>query len=106
MAAGGMRRLCPALLALALLCSACSGAAPAPSTAPETRIEAEGRLAAQLGLLQDKINADEYRRCLALMEQLLPLQRERLARGEYEKSARETRLVKELLDLYEDYTAA
>ncbi|MCQ4866247.1 hypothetical protein NE684_18740 [Pseudoflavonifractor phocaeensis] len=101
--------LAAVLLVLAILCGGCgrSGDAQAGPAVlgAEERAEAAALLDAQLGLLKDEINDTEYERCLAFMETLYPLRRDRLEQDRYEKSAEERRMVERLNQLYERYTA-
>ncbi len=97
-----MRRMPPILLALLLLC-ACTG--QSPSTPPEDP-ELDRLLDAQLGVLADRITAEERQAARALLAQAEPLRQSRIQRGQYQKGEREERLLKRLNKLYEAYTVA
>ncbi len=94
------------VLALALLCGCTQEAVPEPS-APGTagvRLEAERLAQAQLGVLAERVSAQELERVVVLLERLVPLRQERLEADRWEKSATEERLVSRLNQLYEEYT--
>lgn len=100
-----MKRLLILLLP-ALLCAGCVQTAPLPE--PTSIPEQDGAAAlleVQLGLLRDRITDTERERALSLMERLYPLRQARLEAGDYEKSAEEERLIRQLNRLYERYTA-
>ena len=87
----------PLLLLALLLLSAC-GSSP--------RLQAEARRLAvvQLGKLDGEITEAEHQQVTDLLERLIPLRQAREARGEWEPSGQEERLVAQLNQLYEDCT--
>lgn len=58
----------------------------------------------QLGLLKDEITAEERREALDLWSKIRAIQTERKAKGNYERSDYEWRLLRRLSGLYDAYT--
>lgn len=102
-----MKRRMTAVLLLVLLCAGCgeSSAAPPSPEREAPRQEAERLAQAQLGALSGLVSQRERERVTALLEQVVPLRREREEADVWEKSAGETRLIEQLNRLYERYTA-
>lgn len=99
------RRWAGGLLSLVLLTGCAGGGASLLPTGGAVDLrEAEEELDLQLGLLRGEITDAEYSAALELYLKIKPIRDERLARGEWERSDYERRLLRRLSRLYDDYT--
>lgn len=93
------------LLASLLVLPACSdGSNENKKEKDEAASAYEEQLEAQLGLLNEHIPTDERKEALSLLEEINALKEERLKQGEYEKSEKETKLLKQLNEFYDSRT--
>lgn len=99
------RRLAAGLLGLFLLTSC---GAPSGTFVPEgievDAAQAESELDAQLGLLKTEITGEERQAALDLWVKVKSVRDERLAKGVWERSDYEWRLLRRLSKLYDTYT--
>ena len=100
------KRLVSAVLLVLLLagCGQTGGKLLPPGTGRTDTAAAQAELDVQLGLLKDEITAEERREALDLWSKIRAIQTERKAKGNYERSDYEWRLLRRLSGLYDAYT--
>lgn len=69
-----------------------------------TSAEIDALLNKQLGLLTNHITKEEYEAAHKILSELMPIQQERIKRGEFDYTQKEVHLLTELNGLYENYT--
>ena len=72
---------------------------------PYTPAEIDALLDKQLGLLTEHITEEEHEAAQKILSELIPIQQERIKKGIFDYTQKEVRLLTELNDLYENYTA-
>ena len=100
------KRLVSAVLLVLLLagCGQTGGKLLPSGTGRTDTAAAQAELDVQLGLLKDEITAEERREALDLWSKIRAIQTERKAKGNYERSDYEWRLLRRLSGLYDAYT--